>query len=332
MVAISLIVPVYNAQEYLGECLTSLVEQDFDQQYEVILIDDASSDASATVCQQFSTKTYARVSFHYLRLAHNSGVSKARNEGLAQVKGKYFSFVDADDMFFENSLTLMYRFAEEQQASILVANVTKVNQRGEEVYLSRKLEKHDGRVFKDGQGFIELLKRESIDVGVYAKLYLSNDFKHLTMPENYKFAEDFAFNMQAFSLADTVLLKNHSVYRYRQHANSTSSGMIQNKHYIDWMSVVDDASVYAQSRYGKLAVSKLKLITLLQIVRELRKNSAQDIKHALFALEACAKRWVNEICQQPMPFRARVNVWYSLWRYRSIYNRLRAASLTPAEK
>ena len=91
---ISIIVPVYNVQEYLNECVNSVLKQSYEN-LELILVDDGSTDGSSTMCDEFAIKD-ARV-----RVIHkpNGGLSDARNIGLLQAKGKYVCFLDSDDYY-----------------------------------------------------------------------------------------------------------------------------------------------------------------------------------------------------------------------------------------
>ena len=98
---LSFIVPVYNAETYLPECLDSLLRQDIPQgDYEIICVNDGSKDGSLSVLQDYQSR------FPNIRIIdkENGGVTTARNAGLAAVKGEYIWFVDADDLILENSL------------------------------------------------------------------------------------------------------------------------------------------------------------------------------------------------------------------------------------
>ena len=104
-VQISIIVPVYNVADYLHECLQSIVEQDYAQAFEAILVDDCSTDGSADICREFSV-AYPEI-FILIERETNGGVSVARNRGLEQVKGRYLMFVDPDDILPVNALKLL---------------------------------------------------------------------------------------------------------------------------------------------------------------------------------------------------------------------------------
>lgn len=91
---ISVIVPVYNVEKYLPECVESIISQTYDN-LEVILIDDGSTDRSGKICDEFAEKDSRIVVIHQ----KNSGVSAARNRGLDLCRGEYISFVDSDDYY-----------------------------------------------------------------------------------------------------------------------------------------------------------------------------------------------------------------------------------------
>lgn len=95
----SVIVPVYNVEQYLKSCLDSIIEQDFDD-YELIIVDDGSTDNSSVVCDKYASK------YSIVRVIHqkNRGLSAARNTGLRVATGKYILFVDSDDYIAQGTL------------------------------------------------------------------------------------------------------------------------------------------------------------------------------------------------------------------------------------
>ena len=89
---LSIIVPIYNVRPYLCECLDSILSQPFCD-YELILVDDGSTDGSGAICDDYATKDQRIIVIH----KDNGGLSSARNAGLDAIKGKYVSFIDSDD-------------------------------------------------------------------------------------------------------------------------------------------------------------------------------------------------------------------------------------------
>lgn len=106
-IKISLIIPVYKVEEYLYDCLKSVLNQTF-QDYEVILVDDGSPDRSPQLCDEWAEKDY-RISVIHRK---NGGLSAARNTGIKAAKGDYLYFLDSDDELTPDALEVMYRLAE----------------------------------------------------------------------------------------------------------------------------------------------------------------------------------------------------------------------------
>lgn len=101
--SISIIIPAYNCEEYLGTCISSILGQSFSN-FEAIFIDDGSSDGSLPILRDYERKDSRVKVFH----KENGGVSSARNLGLSKASGKYVTFVDADDELPSNALSNLY--------------------------------------------------------------------------------------------------------------------------------------------------------------------------------------------------------------------------------
>ena len=98
MPKVSIIVPVYNTEKYLSQCVESILSQTFID-FELLLIDDGSKDDSGKICDEYAAKDNRIRVFHIA----NSGVSTARNMGLDNAKGKYIAFLDADDYWYDST-------------------------------------------------------------------------------------------------------------------------------------------------------------------------------------------------------------------------------------
>lgn len=110
---ISIIVPVYQVKEYLGECVESLLAQTY-KNLEILLVDDGSTDGSGEICDQYAGRD------DRVRVVHqeNQGLSAARNSGIDHMKGEYAAFVDSDDVVFPDFINTLYGLAEKYQADI----------------------------------------------------------------------------------------------------------------------------------------------------------------------------------------------------------------------
>ena len=113
---VSIIVPVYNAEKFLRRCIDSILAQTFTD-WELLLIDDGSKDASGNICDEYATKDGCIRVFH----KENGGVSSARNLGLDHAKGEWVTFVDSDDYIEENFLK---SFEGNLDADLVVGNAS----------------------------------------------------------------------------------------------------------------------------------------------------------------------------------------------------------------
>jgi len=115
-ILVSIIIPVYNAEKYLEQCIDSILQQDFNS-YEVLLINDGSSDSSGQICDNYA-KLYESVQVYHQA---NQGVSVARNVGINSAKGEYIMFVDADDFLLPNSIFILYSSAKGKNVDLVLS-------------------------------------------------------------------------------------------------------------------------------------------------------------------------------------------------------------------
>lgn len=119
---LSIIVPIYNAEPYLAECVDSLLNQDKpEDSYEVLLYDDGSTDGSLRIAREYGAKYgNVRVFTH-----PNAGVAETRNAGLREAVGEYVWFVDSDDYICENVLSVLYEWTERERMDMLIFDLVK---------------------------------------------------------------------------------------------------------------------------------------------------------------------------------------------------------------
>lgn len=117
---ISIIVPVYNVEQYLKHCINSILNQTFTE-FELILVNDGSTDQSGNICEE-----YAKIDKR-IKVIHkeNEGQSSARNRGLEVAKGEYVGFVDSDDFIHEKMYELLYNNAKKNSSDVIVCEVIK---------------------------------------------------------------------------------------------------------------------------------------------------------------------------------------------------------------
>lgn len=115
--SISIIIPVFNQEKYLGKCLHSVIRQTF-KDIEIILVNDGSTDNSLRICHKYAKKDNRIVVVDQ----HNKGLTQARKTGFLKASGEYVSFVDSDDYLASDALTRLYYFSQEKNADMVVGN------------------------------------------------------------------------------------------------------------------------------------------------------------------------------------------------------------------
>lgn len=232
MPKITVIIPVFNAGQYIEQCLCSLLNQTF-LDAELILIDDGSTDSSAFLCDKYAEK-YPQIRAYHLE---NSGPARARNQGLLQAQGDYIAFVDADDYVAPNYLEVLYNCAVQNCSDIVICNysiVTAQNIRA--ASLSFESEYCGATAVKFG-----LLQRYygNNHNGLYSlwnKLYRADFLKEhsLAMDEKLIRAEDAWFNFDCLMHAEKVNYVSQALYYYVQHCESIMH-QVQPNQYAAWV-------------------------------------------------------------------------------------------------
>lgn len=114
---ISVTVPVYNVEKYLERCLNSIIGQSFTGEFEIICVDDGSTDKSGEILDEFAKRYPDKIKAIH---QHNQGLSGARNTALKYITGKYTMFVDSDDFIHKNALEDLYNYAESHNADVIL--------------------------------------------------------------------------------------------------------------------------------------------------------------------------------------------------------------------
>ena len=132
MPKISIIVPVYNTEPYLSRCVDSILSQSFTD-FELLLVDDGSTDGSGKICDAYAEKDSRIRVFH----KENGGVSSARNMGLDKARGEWITFVDSDDELLSNGLQVMMGGVSDE-VDLIMAGYVVCNDEGEKIYSIEK--------------------------------------------------------------------------------------------------------------------------------------------------------------------------------------------------
>jgi glycosyltransferase EpsH len=219
---ISVIVPVYNAESYLRNCIGSILEQDFND-FELILIDDGSKDDSLKIIQEYSKDK--RLKYQSIK---NAGVSNARNLGIKLSRGDYLMFVDADDWLEAEALKISFDFISKNKLEILFFSWYKSSKK--EKFKVKTLEQNAEHIKQNDTNWLrhrcigpfnkDLAKTIPLDIynTPWAKLYKAELIKENDVffkPRYEVGMEDVLFNIELFQNVKKIGYLNKYLYNYR---------------------------------------------------------------------------------------------------------------------
>lgn len=219
---LSIIVPVYNAEPYLACCLNSILAQTFTD-FEVLLIDDGSTDASGSICDDYSKKDSRIHCFH----KENGGHTSARQAGFRHASGKYVTFVDSDDWIAPSMYQTMCAVAKEHDTDVICCNYTAVTPEKEIKRLDFCNPGFYGRQQLEEEIYPNMLFSGSffhfgVSPGLYTKLFRRSLFeKHLfQVPLSLKLGEDGLSVYSCLLEASSVFFLPETFYYYRSSPSS----------------------------------------------------------------------------------------------------------------
>lgn len=231
---ISVIVPVFNVQNYLEECLRSVVSQTL-KNIEIICVNDGSTDDSFTILQNYAPEHIAEIrhinedgsynitlqnneaNWPIIKIIdkQNGGLSSARNAGIEIANGEYLMFVDSDDYIEEDTCEIAYNNAKNYNADILCFGWDNFPKNG------KREDCLPGLAVYDHKHWFEA-KRNRASIRAWNKLY-KREFiinENLKFNENSKCTEDECFNLCAYPLAKTIVYIPYRGYNYRDREGS----------------------------------------------------------------------------------------------------------------
>lgn len=237
---ISIIVPVYNVQEYLKNCINSILNQSY-KNIEIILVDDGSTDESSSICDLYVKKD------NRIKVIHkeNGGLSDARNMGIKSVRGKYITFVDSDDYLDENYVKVLYILITENNSDIACSRMKKTDSLNDKII--NKNEKIN--IYNSIDAIKEILYQRNIDNSAPSKLFKKDLFENILFPVGYAF-EDLDTMYKLFLQANKIVSTTNNYYLYYQRQGSILH-TVKDKTINDLLTIIDNMNKNLIS-YGEL--------------------------------------------------------------------------------
>jgi glycosyltransferase involved in cell wall biosynthesis len=212
-VKVSVIIPVYNAEKYIAQCIESLLAQTLEE-CEFIFINDGSTDNSATIIKEYQ-KADPRIKLYEQK---NQGVSTARNLGLSASTGEYIGFVDADDFIEKDMYKVLFKTAKAEDCDIIISNFES-QMEGKKVISNYPFPKNISlnKEFIEQQILPYFLRYDDLNT-VCTKLFKKDVIKKSSVqfPKHIALGEDGMFSIQCFYNAEKIKFVEYSGYQYRE--------------------------------------------------------------------------------------------------------------------
>ena len=243
---LSFIVPVYNVEKYLGECIESVVNQ-WEASCEMILVNDGSTDGSGALCDEYANR------YEGVRVIHqeNKGLSGARNTGLDAAKGQYIAFLDSDDRIAAGRIPHLLAWIDGDGADVCFLDAIKFYPNGEQEPLGDAISRETVRGRSAEEVFAHLATRPKYPGSACTKLFRRAFFEenNIRFPSDRRLSEDLGFCLNCFLLAQSFDALEGDYYEYRQSRSGSITNIVSKRNF-------DDLGRFVSESTDKLTVNK----------------------------------------------------------------------------
>lgn len=278
---ISVIVPVYNVENFLDICVASVISQSYSN-IEIILIDDGSTDSSGKLCDEYAKKDSR------IRVIHqkNNGLSGARNTGMNAAKGDYFCFVDSDDVIHRDFIKILYNCLKEYDSDIAVCDYVKFSK---DMPDDNRSVTETYTVWSDIQAINEMCIDGRLIPVVWNKIYKRKLFDNISFPVG-KIHEDEFVTPQILTKVTSFPVCNAELYYYRQREDSITGS--QNRSDIRHLSAIkayeNKCRLFKEVRYNDVYLEVVR--SCLYMIALIYFNLEKEMQYYRFARLFCRIR------------------------------------------
>lgn len=216
---VSIILPVFNAERFLSQCLDSILRQTY-QDWELIAVDDGSKDRCLEILKSYE-KRDDRI---HIISKKNEGVSIARNVALSQVRGEYIYFVDSDDIVMQDALSILIRTLESNNATFVKSDFLPINEHGKQLFINKKQgirRRYEGKIIDSEMFYSKILMDEFFLWTCLFRRDIIEKNKIRFIP-HCRLMEDAAFIVEYLLHSSRNVYKNACVYGYRKYEGTAS--------------------------------------------------------------------------------------------------------------
>ena len=238
---ISIIVPVYNVEQYLEKCVDSIINQKY-KNLEIILVDDGATDSSGKLCDELA-KIDNRIKVYH---KENGGLSDARNYGVERATGDYIGFVDSDDYIDSEMYEELYEAIKKENVDVVECNLKIIYPDRVELFTEQKYY----NVYTKQEYLEEYLKIEKIFGSACVRLIKSDIAKKLKFPVG-KLYEDTYYAYDLINVADSYVIMEAPYYNYLMRENSITNARF-NPRIFDLIEIVEEFHNIVYENYPEL--------------------------------------------------------------------------------
>ncbi len=275
---ISVIIPVYNLENYIEKCLNSIISQSYNN-LEILVVNDGSTDNSGSICDSYSNRDSRIRVFHI----ENGGAAHARNVALENMTGELVTFIDGDDHVDSMYIEKLYNNMVNKNADISICKWIDIYENSN----AEPTPATGSKTFDTIAGLEALMYQVLFDSAMWVKLYKASLFDNITFPEGNLY-EDLAIIYRVFERAKTIAYTDYAGYFYMLRSTGTTLVKFKPKK-MDLIDVIDEMQDYLLSKYPELKSSiysrkaRANFHIYLQIPRtkeykEYRKRIEKNIK------------------------------------------------------
>ena len=239
---VSIILPVFNAERFLPQCLDSILRQSY-LQWELIAVNDGSKDRSLEILKSYE-KRDDRI---HIISKKNEGVSIARNVALSQVRGEYIYFVDSDDIVMQDALSILIRTLESNNATFVKSDFLPINEHGKQLFINKKQgirRRYEGKIIDSEMFYSKILMDEFFLWTCLFRRDIIEKNKIRFIP-HCRLMEDAAFIVEYLLHSSRNVYKDACVYGYRKYEGTASE---VNKDYSGDLEMIQQSLSTAKER------------------------------------------------------------------------------------
>lgn len=279
MYEVSVILPIYNSEKKIKKSIDSIVNQTFKQKFELIIINDGSTDNSEKICNDY-VKKYDFIKYKKIK---NSGVSIARNKGIEISEGKYIMFIDADDFFEEKMISMMVNSIKNENIGLVISGYRGVNELNGNKSTEKKCE-NKMYTKNDFDKLIQTTQKKFLFNQVWNKIYISKIIKEncIKFESKLSLGEDYKFNLKYLNYIENCLLIDSVLYNYTNSTEGLNFSYRADRMEINLKNIKELEKFYKKNNYPMEYVNNRFLITCLSGISNICKNQdKQERTHKL---------------------------------------------------